>query len=96
MVRKGINYNKTFRNQDINVVGEVVDEVCVTVAPLTYIDVDQLPTFQRINLGWMFEMLIGNIIENKRRTVFRRGPPKSKGRPRNPDKHGRHTDGSRV
>ena len=42
-----------------------------------------------------FEMLIGDIIENKRRTVFRRGPPKSKGRPRNPDKHGRHTDGSR-
>ena len=54
MVRKGINYNKTFRNQDINVVGEVVDEVCVTVAPLTCIDVDQLPTVQRINLGWMF------------------------------------------
>ena len=54
MVRKGIIYNKTFMNQDINIVGEVVDEVCVTVAPLTFIDVDKLPTVQRINLGRTF------------------------------------------
>ena len=52
MVPKGINYNKTFRNQDITVVGQVVDEVRVTIARLTWIDVDQLPAVQRIHLGW--------------------------------------------
>ena len=50
MVRKCINYNKTFRKLDTNVVGEMVDEVCVAVAPLTCIDVDQLPAVLRINL----------------------------------------------
>lgn len=41
MARKGIAYNKTFKNEDITIVGEVVDEVSVTiVARLTCIDVD--------------------------------------------------------
>lgn len=100
MNKKKIDYGKTYRKQDSTTVGEVIDEV---PAIISYLIVKMLKNYPRfIGSVWVtrFEMLIGDVIENKRRRINRlsnnpSNGPTRKGRPPNPNKRARRADGSR-
>ena len=51
MNRNGIDYRRTYKKQDITIVGQVIDEVPAITSFLIYIDVEKLPTVHWIDMG---------------------------------------------